>query len=51
MVKLLDRFGADRWQGLNRIVTREYSLDEMNDALAAVEQGRVVKALVNPRRK
>ena len=44
MVKLLHRYGADRWQGLSHMISREYSLGELNEALAAVSQGRVVKA-------
>lgn len=46
MVKVLARHGAR--VGWERMITREYALDEMNDALAAVANGEVVKAVVNP---
>jgi L-iditol 2-dehydrogenase len=34
--------------GWERMIGREYGLDEMNEALADVEAGRVVKAVVAP---
>ena len=46
MVDVLARHG-DR-VGWERTIGREYGLDEMNEALADVEAGRVVKAIVAP---
>lgn len=46
MVKILDRHG-DRFDW-ERMITRRYRLDEMNDALRDVEGGHVVKAVVQP---
>lgn len=48
MVQVLAKHGAR--VGWERMITREYGLGEMNDALAAVAQGQVVKAIVNPKR-
>lgn len=48
MVAILARHG-DR-VGWERMIGRLYALDELNEALADVEAGRVVKALVAPRR-
>jgi len=46
MVRILARHG-DRFDW-ERMITRRYRLDEMNEALADVEAGRVVKAVVQP---
>jgi Zn-dependent alcohol dehydrogenase len=46
MVDVLARHG-DRI-GWERMIGREYGLGEMNEALADVEAGRVVKAVVAP---
>ena len=46
MIQILARHGSQvEWE---RIISRTYSLDEMNQAIAAVEAGTVVKALVQP---
>ncbi len=49
MVHLLARHG-DRLAGggWDALVSRTFRLDELNEALAAVEQGTIVKALVRP---
>ena len=46
MVDVLARHG-DRI-GWERTIGREYGLEGMNEALADVEAGRVVKAVVTP---
>lgn len=46
MVEVLARHG--RRIGWERMIGRAYGLDEMNEALADVEAGRVVKAIVSP---
>lgn len=48
MVKVLAKHGAR--VGWEKMITREYTLDEMNEALAAVARGEMVKAIVNPKR-
>ncbi|MEM8678140.1 MAG: zinc-binding dehydrogenase [Planctomycetota bacterium] len=55
MVQVLDRFGTGverpeqtSWESL---VTHQYNLDETNDALAMVEAGHAVKALICPNGK
>ena len=48
MVGILARHGdAVGWE---RMIGRVYGLDELNEALADVAEGRVVKAVVDPRR-
>lgn len=49
MVKVLARHGAR--VGWEKMITHEYALDEMNDALNAVARGETVKAIVNPYKK
>lgn len=49
MVRVLAKHGAR--VGWERMITREYGLSEMNDALTAVAQGEVVKAVVNPKKQ
>ena len=46
-VQLLARHGARI--GWEKTITREFGLHEMNEALAAVARGEMVKAVVNPR--
>lgn len=49
MVQILDHFGDQLpGGGWDRIVSRTFPLHEMNEALAAVSDGQVVKALVQP---
>ena len=49
MVHVLDRFGDEiPGGGWDRIVSQSFRLNEMNEALAAVHDGTVVKALVQP---
>lgn len=50
MVRILARHGGrvGQGRGWESMVSRTYRLSEMNDALADVEAGRVVKALVQP---
>ena len=51
MVQVLQRFGNRlAGGGWDRIVSKSFGLDELNEALAAVEQGTLVKALVEPNR-
>ncbi len=51
MVHVLQRFGNRlAGGGWDRIVSKTFGLDEFNEALAAVEQGTLVKALVEPNR-
>lgn len=47
-VKVLARHGARI--GWERMITGEYALDEMNEALEAVARGEMVKAVVNPKK-
>lgn len=46
MVNVLARHGDK--VGWEKMISREYKLSEMNTALADVEEGKVVKAVVNP---
>lgn len=47
MVRVLARHGER--VGWEKMITRAYALDEMNEALRAVARGEVVKAVVNPK--
>lgn len=49
MVRVLARHG--KRIGWEKMITRRYALDEMNEALRAVARGDVVKAVVNPKLK
>ncbi len=46
MVKVLERHGARI--GWEKMITQEFALDQMNEALTAVARGEMVKAVVNP---
>lgn len=48
MVHLLDRFGAKEGATWDSLVSRVFGLDDLNEALALVAEGRLVKALVRP---
>lgn len=50
MLRILDRHGAKvaGGKGWEHMVSRNYSLDEVNQALADVESGRIVKGLIRP---
>lgn len=49
MVKVLAHHGARI--GWEKMITGEYGLGEMNEALSAVARGEMVKAVVNPHRR
>ncbi|WP_257453444.1 zinc-binding dehydrogenase [Archangium lipolyticum] len=50
MLRILDRHGAKvaGGKGWEHMVSRIYGLDEVNQALADVESGRIVKGLIRP---
>lgn len=50
MLRILDRHGARvaGGKGWEHMVSRTYGLDEVNQALADVETGRIVKGLIRP---
>ncbi len=48
MVQLLDQFGPRVGSAWDSLVSEVYPLEQLNEALAAVASGRVVKALVQP---
>ena len=48
MVQLLDQFGPRVGAAWDSLVSEVFQLEQLNEALAAVASGRVVKALVQP---